>query len=125
MSESREELVKGSFAGGPMDQMVFEAGIKLGTIYHQFIGIPLDATNVDVVERAIEHAVRVQPFVLEVRVSIDRGDLRAKRDEYDYQVLSGNMLTVSLVVGVDGIRVRAGMRYVKELRYPLMYIEDI
>jgi hypothetical protein len=102
---------------------VFEAGIKLGTIYHQFVGTPVCAANVEILERAIEDGVRVQPFVKEVEVHIDRSTLRKrKRDEFDYQTLQGNMLRVRLI---ENVSVLAEMRYVEELRYPLMFVADI
>ena len=55
---------------------VFEAGIKLGSIYHQYVGCPVSADNVDVLEKAIEEGTRLQPFVDAVKVSIDRKRLR-------------------------------------------------
>ena len=105
---------------------MFEAGIKLGTIYHQFVGTPLCAANVDILERAIEDGVRVQPFVKEVKVHIDRSTLRKKkRDEFDYQTLHGNMLSVKLRIQVENVSVLAEMRYIEELRYPLMFVSEI
>jgi hypothetical protein len=125
MPGRREELAAKYFNCTPAERAVFEAGIKLGTIYHQFVGTPLCAANVDILERAIEDGVRVQPFVKQVRVRIDRGALRKKRDEFDYQTLSGNMLDVSLTIEIENVRVVAEMRYVEELRYPLMYIREV
>ncbi len=105
---------------------MFEAGIKLGTIYHQFVGTPLCAANVDILERAIEDGVRVQPFVKEVKVHIDRTTLRKKkRDEFDYQTLHGNMLSVKLRIQIENVSVLAEMRYIEELRYPLMFVSEI
>jgi len=122
---SREELAKRYFNCTLRERAVFEAGIKLGTVYHQFIGTPLAASNVSSLEKAIEDGVRVQPFVEDVKVTIDRTAMREKRNQYDYQTLTGQMLDVHLVISIEGCRVRARMRYVKELNYPLMYIEDI
>ena len=82
--------------------MVFEAGIKLGTIYHQFVGTPLSSTSVESLERAIQDGVRVQPFVKDVKVHISREALRRKSDEYDYQTLTGPMMEVTLTVKMDG-----------------------
>ncbi|MDD1743484.1 MAG: dihydroneopterin aldolase family protein [Methanomassiliicoccales archaeon] len=108
------------------ERAVFEAGIKLGTIYHQFVGTPLCAANVDILERAIEDGVRVQPFVKGVDVHIDRSTLRKKkRDEFDYQTLHGNMLKVKLKIQMENVSVIAEMRFIEELRYPLMFISEI
>jgi dihydroneopterin aldolase len=121
----REELAAKYFNCSPRERAVFEAGIKLGTIYHQFVGTPVCAANVDILEKAMEDGVKVQPFVKDVRVRIDRSALRKKRDEFDYQTLTGNMLDVTLVIQVERVRAVAEMRYVSELRYPLMYVKDI
>jgi hypothetical protein len=125
MTGRREELAAKYFKCTLSERAVFEAGIKLGTIYHQFVGTPLCAANVDILERAIEDGVRVQPFVKDVKVRIDRSVLRKKRDEFDYQTLSGNMLDVSLTIEIESVRVVAEMRYVEELRYPLMYVREV
>ena len=121
----REELAAKYFNCTPRERAVFEAGIKLGTIYHQFVGTPVCAANADILERAMEDGVKVQPFVKDVRVRIDRAALRRKRDEFDYQTLTGNMLDVTLVIEVEGVRAVAEMRYVTELRYPLMFVKEI
>jgi dihydroneopterin aldolase len=121
----REELAANYFNCSLRERTVFEAGIKLGTIYHQFVGTPVCAANVDILERAMEDGVKVQPFVKDVKVRIDRTALRRKRDEFDYQTLTGNMLDVTLVIQVENVRAVAEMRYVNELRYPLMYVKEI
>ena len=125
MRDKREELAEKYFNCSLRERAVFEAGIKMGTIYHQFVGTPVCAANVDILERAIEDGVRVQPFVKDVRVRIDRTALRKKKDEFDYQTLTGNMLDVVLVVQIDNVRAVAEMRFLDELRYPLMYIREI
>jgi len=56
---------------------------------------------------------------------IDRSMLRRKRNEFDYQTLSGNMISVELIILVHDVRVRARMDYIEELNYPLMYVSGI
>src|SRR5205809_5900891 len=75
------------FAGTDRDRAAFEAGIKLGSILHQFLGVPLTARNAAAVERAIEEAARVQPLVADVRVQIDRRRPRAT-GPYRYGLLT-------------------------------------
>jgi len=123
--DSRELKASKYFNCSERERAVFEAGIKLGTIYHQFVGTPVAPSNVDSLERAIEDGVKVQPFVEEVSVMIDRSMLRKKRNEFDYQTLSGNMISVELIILVHDVRVRARMDYIEELNYPLMYISGI
>lgn len=126
MKESRrEELADRYFACSDSERAAFEAGIKLGTIYHQFVGVPLSVENVETLERAIEAGSSVQPFVEDVKVRIDRSKLKKKRGEYDYVSLTGDMLDVRLTVAYKSARVRASMRYIKEIDYPLMYIENV
>ena len=124
MTENREELAAKKFRCSTKERALFEAGIKLGTIYHQFVGVPLDQDSVDALEGAIEKGVLVQPYVESVRVRIDRSIFGPKKDEYSYHSLSGDMLDVVLVIRVDDVRVTAEMRYDPVLKYPLMYISD-
>lgn len=125
MTSRREELATRYFNCTERERAVFEAGIKLGTIYHQFVGTPVAAANVEILEKAIEDGVRVQPFVKDVKVSISREALRRKKDEFDYQTLTGNMLNVELTVTVGHTTVVAGMDFKPDLRYPLMYVKDV
>ncbi len=90
----REHLADKYFNCSQRERVVFEAGIKLGTIYHQFVGTPLSSTSVESLEKAIQDGVRVQPFVKDVKVHISRDALRRKSDEYDYQTLTGPMMEV-------------------------------
>ena len=121
----REHLADKYFNCNQRERVVFEAGIKLGTIYHQFVGTPLSSTSVESLEKAIQDGVRVQPFVKDVKVHISRDALRRKSDEYDYQTLTGPMMEVNLTVKMEGVTVVAEMRYIEELHYPLMYVRSI
>lgn len=123
--DTMKDPAKAYFGCTDAERAAFEAGIKLGSIYHQFVGTPLTQDNVDVLERAIEEGVKVQPFVEDVRVRIDRRRLRPKRSPYKYVSLAGNMLEVELRVRYGQAVVTCGMRYVEELRYPLMYLRDV
>lgn len=125
MTEDREELAAKKFKCSTRERALFEAGIKMGTIYHQFVGVPLDQDSVGTLEDAIEKGVLVQPYVESVAVKIDRSIFGPKKDEYSYRSLSGEMLDVVLVICIDGVRVKAEMRYDPVLKYPLMYVSDL
>jgi hypothetical protein len=125
MSDSREHTANGHFDCSDSERAAFEAGIKMGTIYHQVVGIPVSADNVEILERAIEEGCRVQPFVESVRVRIDRSRLKNKRGEFDYVSLTGEMLDVELAIRYRTSRVEARMEFVEEMSYPLMFIERI
>ncbi len=115
---------KSFFAGSDRDRAAFEAGIKLGGIFHQYVGMPLTRATAPDMERAIEAATRIQPLVDDVRVQIDRKRLRA-RGPYRYASLSEDMLQAEVTVRVGSARATAVLRYVPELDYPLMYLKDI
>lgn len=125
MNDTREQQADSYFSCSDAERAAFEAGIKLGTIYHQFVGVPLSTGTVQTLEGAIEAASRVQPFVEDIKVTIDRSKLRDKHGQYDYVPLTGDMLDVSLVVKYKRTRVKASMKFLKEMNYPLMYIEKI
>ena len=94
MRNSREAKADSHFSCSDSERASFEAGIKMGTIYHQFVGVPLSAENVETLERAIEAGVKVQPFVEDISVRIDRSGLRSKRGQYDYVSRTGGCLEV-------------------------------
>ena len=125
MRRSREATADIHFSCSDSERATFEAGIKMGTIYHQFVGVPLSTENVATLEKAMEAGCSVQPFVEKVTVKIDRGKLRSKRGQYDYVSLTGDMLDVSMVVRYKSARVRASMKFVKDMNYPLMFIEAV
>ena len=125
MRNSREKKADSYFSCSDTERAAFEAGVKLGTIYHQFVGVPLSAENAGTLEKAIESGSKVQPFVEDVRVNIDRSKLKKKRGQYDYVSLTGDMLDVTLVVRYKSAKVKASMRLIKEMNYPLMFIEEI
>ena len=125
MSDTREQKADSYFSCSDSERAAFETGIKLGTIFHQYVGVPLSTGTVKTLEEAIEAGSRVQPFVEDVKVTIDRSKLRDKRGQYDYVPLSGDMLDVSLVVKYKKTRVKARMKFLEEMNYPLMYIEKI
>ena len=112
------------FAGTDRDRAAFEAGIKLGSIAHQYAGTPLTPANAESLERAIEAATRIQPLVERVRVRIDRERLTI-RGPYRYGVLSEDLLNVEVAVRVGEATAIGALRYVPELDYPLMYLKDV
>ncbi|OFV67783.1 MAG: protein containing DUF372 [Candidatus Syntrophoarchaeum caldarius] len=100
------------------EKAIFEAGIKLGALYHQFIGSPVSPESADSLERAIEESIRNQPYVESISVRIDRNHLKENLNSFGYTELTGLMLEVELAVKVDETRIHAGMKPVDG--YPLM-----
>lgn len=125
MADKREKIAEGFFECSDTERAAFEAGIKLGTIYHQFVGTPISRDNVGLLEKAIAEGTKIQPFVEDATVHISREELKHKEGEFDYVSLSGNMLDVRLVVKYKKVKVTAGMKFIDEISYPLMFIEKI
>ncbi len=108
------------------DNALFEAGIKLGALYHQFTGSPVNLDTVSSLERAIQESISVQPYVEDISVKIDRDMLKSRlNSEFGYSELQGPMLEVKITVKYGSVKVKVGMEYNSELNYPLMKVEGI
>ncbi len=108
------------------DNALFEAGIKLGALYHQFTGSPVNLNTADSLEKAIAESISVQPYVHSITVSIDRDMIHSKlNQEFGYCELEGRMLDVKLSVVYNDCNVLVALKYDTELEYPLMKIEDV
>ncbi|NOR78718.1 MAG: hypothetical protein GQ523_09965 [Methanophagales archaeon] len=107
------------------DIAVFEAGIKLGALYHQFIGTPVSTETVEVLETAIERSVSLQPWVSSVEVEIDREKVRENENEFRYCELHGEMLDVNVVVRYEEVEVHARVKYEEDMGYPMMRVERV
>ncbi|MBE6523878.1 MAG: hypothetical protein E7Z65_03265 [Thermoplasmata archaeon] len=121
----RETLANSRFSCTPRERAVFEAGIKLATIYHQFVGTPVNLESVEKLEDAISRSIEVQPYVKSAEVTIDRSFFSKEMDRYSYLSLTGNMIDAVIRIELDGNLVTAEMRFDRELNYPLMFISDI
>jgi dihydroneopterin aldolase len=102
------------------EQAVFEAGIKLGALYHQWVGTPISQESAEAVERAIEKSVILQPGVEEITVHLDRSLMLPNR--FGYSELSGLMFDVEIVT-------RAGFAYCRarlspDQGYPFMQVVE-
>jgi hypothetical protein len=80
------------------EQAIFEAGIKLGALYHQWVGTPVSQENAASIESAIEKSVILQPFVEEITVHLDRSLM--KRNIFGYSEISGLMFDAEIVTRV-------------------------
>jgi len=109
------------FSCSNVERAIFEAGIKLGAIYHQYTGIPVNQYNVEYLEKAIEMATEAQPFVEEVKVNIDRNKIGKELSVYKYKTLTGDMINVTIKINYEGARVIGEMKFIDEMNYPLMF----
>jgi len=102
------------------EKAIFEAGIKLGALYHQWVGTPISRKSAAGVERAIEQAVILQPFVEVITVRLDCN--RMTENIFGYSELSGLMFDVEIVTRVRFTYCRA--RLAPKNGYPLMQIVE-
>lgn len=105
------------------EALLFEAGVKLGGVFHQYLGMPVADETAEGLAHTIEHALRLQPFVTEATVTIDpsRGpDLG--RGHFAYRYLSPEMLTVDVTLQDGPTTVVARLEHRADLSYPLMSV---
>ena len=123
-SHLHKDPAKKHFAPGTTDRerAIFEGGITLGAIYHQFVGTPVRDPRV--LERAIEQAALAQPFIESAKAKITVTK-RKPRTPYDYPELSGKMISLTLTSRYGVSWVKLGIRYSPALDYPLMRIEAL
>lgn len=98
----------------------FEAGIKFGSLYHQFAGTPVSPESAPSLETAIEEAIENQPHCTDVTVEIQQDKLETTLADKtaDYTELTGRFLEVEIVVDYEGCEVVTRMEM--EDGYPLM-----
>ena len=106
------------------EQACFEAGIKFGSLYHQFTGTPVSPATAESLERAIEESIENQPACEAVSFEIDRAALRARvSDRHGYAELSGELMDCRIEVVVDDVRVVAEL--IDRDGYPEMTLTEI
>jgi len=103
------------------EKAAFEAGIKLGALYHQWIGTPFSNDLAPTIEKVIEGSVSLQPFVKDIKVSLVRE--RVRENPYGYSELTGDVLDVHVVTEVNGATCHAALSF--EHGYPLMKLVAI
>jgi dihydroneopterin aldolase len=107
------------------EALLFEAGVKLGGIFHQYLGIPVSPRTARALARSIEAAVALQPFVEKVRVRIvpTQGGA-AGRGRFAYRYVTAEMIDARVTLSDGPTRVVARLSYRSDLRYPLMRVES-
>lgn len=103
----------------------FEAGIKFGSLYHQFAGTPVSPDSAPSLETAMEESIENQPHCTDVTVTVRTDELEAVLAEStaDYTELTGRFLEVEIVVDYEGCEVVTRMEM--EDGYPLMRLESV
>jgi len=102
----------------------FEAGIKFGSLYHQFAGTPVSPESAPSLARAMEEAIENQPHCEAVSVEVLTDELAdAIGNAADYTELTGRFLDVDIVVDYEGVVVETSMAM--EDGYPLMEVNAV
>ena len=102
----------------------FEAGVKFGSLYHQFAGTPVSPASAPALARAMESAIENQPHCRSVSVSVREEALEADLDaQHGYTEFTGRHFEAEVVVERDEIEVVARMAMAGD--YPLMQVESV
>ncbi len=103
----------------------FEAGIKFGTLYHQFAGTPVSPDSAPSLAHAMEASIENQPHCVDVTVDVRTDELESElaASAADYTELTGRFLEVEIVVDYEGHEVVTQMAM--EDGYPLMKVVSV
>ncbi len=110
------------------ERACFETGIKLGALYHILCGIPISREEkvVAAIEKGIESAISCQPYVKSININLDRKKIQGvKENEFDYDEISGKVIGAVLEIEFENIYIKAKVKWIEEMNYPLMFIESI
>jgi len=102
------------------ERACFEAGVKFGTLYHQFAGAPVSPASAESLAAAMEESIENQPFCESVTVDVQADVLAEAVDSgsADYVEFTGRFVEVEIVVVHEGVEVVAEMAM--HDGYPLM-----
>ncbi|MFB6185058.1 MAG: dihydroneopterin aldolase family protein [Haloarculaceae archaeon] len=102
----------------------FEAGIKFGSLYHQFAGTPVSPDSARSLERAMAEAIENQPYCERVTVDIHDDAVAAAIDhDNGYTELTGSLMDVRMHIAYEGTVVRTSMTM--EDGYPRMRVDAV
>jgi hypothetical protein len=105
-------------------QACFEAGIKFGSLYHQFAGTPVSPTSTRSLETAMAASIENQPFCASVRIEIHDDRVADAIDhENGYTELTGSLMDVEMRIEHEGVAVDTRMTMVDG--YPLMELVEV
>lgn len=106
------------------ERAIFEGGISMGSLYHQFVGTPVNIETCDSLEKAIEESILLQPAIVDVDVSLNKELIKKACKAMNYTSLEGNMLEITITTQVNEISICTCISYDEELNYPIMYIKE-
>jgi hypothetical protein len=103
----------------------FEAGIKFGSLYHQFAGTPVSPESAGSLARAMEEAIENQPHCVDVDVDVRTERIREElaSSSAEYTELTGRFIDVEMRIEYADVAVRTRMEM--EDGYPLMKLVGV
>ena len=109
----------------PTDAQVacFEAGVKFGSLYHQFAGTPVSPDSAASRAAAVEESIENQPHCESVTVEADLDAIREAAGEVGYTEFTGSLFEAEVVVEYEGCEVVA--RMAMEDGYPTMRVASV
>ena len=54
------------------ERAIFEGGISMGALFHQFVGTPVSVDTIASLEKAIEESILLQPAIVDVDVKLNK-----------------------------------------------------
>ena len=130
MEKLAEDLFDNSMTA--REHAIFEVGIKLASIFHFLIGIPIknDPTVIRDICEGLKAAISCQPFVKRVDVQIvpptgTFGKKYVKAHEFDYTYISGKNLIAECEVQYEDWIAIGRVEWISDLDYPLMYVKEV
>lgn len=106
------------------ERAIFEGGISMGALYHQFVGTPINLDTCKSLEDAIAQSIMLQPAVIDVVVKLDKQMIKDATIVSTYTSLEGKMLNIEITTKINEEIITTCISYNEELDYPLMYIKD-
>ena len=125
--QTEEREAKPTDGDDPSDAEIacFEAGVKFGTLYHQFTGTPLSVASAGSLARAMEEAIQNQPHcdAVTVRPRVNALETALAGQSAEYTEWTGRFAEVEMKIEYEGIEVASRMAMSGD--YPLMSVERI
>jgi hypothetical protein len=131
MSDDQANIVDEYFDSTTTDRerACFEAGIKLGAVFHSILGFPVqnDQDAIEKIQNGFIASFKTQPYVedLDIEISLNTDERYKKRHEFDYTIVKDYMIRVQLHLNYKAAHLDARIDWIPELEYPLMYIKKI
>lgn len=106
------------------ERAIFEGGISMGALFHQFVGTPINLNSLHSLEKAIEESIMLQPKVIDVAVNIDKSLVKKACGTMGYTSLTGEMLNITITTKIEEITITTCISYDEKLDYPIMYVKE-